>query len=207
MAATLTTIDQLVESIQHSYVAANKLILQTSKGRTDSAQAPAEPDAALHQQAQFIIKSALGKPPIAIPLALFQSPVRYYLSALHFDLPCYTMSCARFFKWRQRAVSVVVLHSFTPTLWQKMFCVCCIYRITVDIESGQTQVSFHAVEETALPAKNMKRPSARRAWAFRLTPEQEQQLLALPQTIAKPIYWRSRFMQAWRWLHGKLNKA
>ena len=77
--------------------ALNQLILRSCKRAADPAPPPAGPDAALHREAEFIINNVLGNPPVAIPLALFRSPVRYYLSALRFDLPCYTLSAARFF--------------------------------------------------------------------------------------------------------------
>jgi len=198
MATALTTIDLLAASIQQSFVAANELILQSSNSTSNPPSA--KPDAALDQQAQFIINNALGKPPVAIPLALFESPVRYYLSALHFDLPCYTMSGRRFFKWRRRAVTGV-LHSSTPTLWQKLFYDCHLYHITVEVEVSRTKVSFHSAsaEETVQPGGIIRRA----AWEFRLSPEQEQELLALPEIVAKPIYWPSFLIRIWHWLSGK----
>lgn len=206
MATALISIDQLVASIRHSYVAANELILQSSKSPLDSDHPSAERGAAPHREAQFVIGNVLGKPPVAIPLALFQSPVRYYLSALRLDLPCYTLSGTRFFKGRQ-LTGATVLHSFTPTLWQRLFYICNLYRIVVEIGVSRTSVSFCAAsaEEASRLAGNWKRLPTR--WKFRLTPDQEQQLRSLPQITATPIYWRSSFIRAWRWLSGDSNQA
>lgn len=197
MATAVISVDQLVASIRHSYVAANELMLRSAERGT----------AATHREAQFVIGNASGKPPVAIPLALFQSPVRYYLSTLHLDLPCYTLSGTRFFKGLQ-LTGATVLHSFTPTLWQRLFYICNLYRIVVEIGVSQTSVSFRAAsaEEAGIRlAKNRKRPPIR--WKFTLTPDQEQQLRSLPQITAKPIYWRSSFMRVWRWVRGNSNQA
>jgi len=125
---------------------------------------------------------------------------------LQFDLPCYTISGARFFRGRQPATTAV-LYSFTPTLRQRLFYRCCLYHLTVEIAVSQTRVRFRSADETSLSAKKLKRPQHRMAWEFGLTPEQGQQLLALPKTIARPIYWHPGFMRAWRWLSGKSNKT
>lgn len=199
MATALISIDQLVASIRHSYVAANELMLQSAER---GAAAP-------HREAQFVIGNASGKPPVAIPLALLQSPVRYYLSTLHLDFPCYTLSGTRFFKGLQlTGATATVLHSFTPTRWQRLFYICNLYRIAVEIGVSQTSVSFLAAsaEEASIRlSKNRKRPPVR--WKFTLTPDQEQQLRSLPQITAAPIYWRFSFMRLWRWVRGNSNQA
>lgn len=204
MATALTTIDQLVASIQHSYVAANELILHSSKSSPDPAQSPVEPDVLLQQQAQFIINNALGNPSVAIPLVLFHSPVRYYLDALLFELPCYTMSGSSFFKGLLRS-NTTVLHSFVPTQWQTLFYTCRLYHLSIKIDVGQTKLSFRAAsnEEVILLTQKMRPSPQRTAWNFILTPEQERQLQVLPQTIARSIYWRSSFIRAWHWLSRK----
>ncbi len=197
MATASITVDSLVASILRSYAAANELILQSQEPDLS----PRESGTALHQEAQFIVGNASNKPPVAVPLALFSLPVRYYLCALHFDLPCYTISGTRFFK-RLQLTGTMVLHSFTPTRWQRLFYICNLYHIVVEIDGGQTKVSFRATtaEEEAIRLINGKRLPNRTAWKFRLTPEQELQLRLLPKTTAKLMYWRSDLMRIWRWL-------
>jgi len=191
MISALSTVDLLVKSVQHSYVAANELILLSSKNNFEPLL---EADSALHQNAQFIINNTLGNPPVAIPLALFHSPVCYYLSTLHFDLPCYTISGLRFFKARRQAV-MTVLHSATPTLWNKLFYRCYLYHIIIDVDVKKVKVSFQSSSlEKAARLKETKVYSSKTAWTFLVTAEQELQLLAQPKIIANPIYWRSAFM-------------
>jgi hypothetical protein len=208
MATALTTVDLFVASILRSYVAANELILQSSRSALHPDLPRAEIGTEPHQKTHFIIGNTSGKPPVAIPLALFQSPVRNYLSSLHLDLPCYTMSGSRFFK-RLKLTGATVLHSFAPTRWQRLFYTCNLYHIAVEIDAGQTRVQFHAAtaEEASCLDENRKRLPKRLAWKFRLTPEQEQQLRLLPQTTAKPIYWHSGLMRVWRWLSGNSNQT
>lgn len=208
MSTALTTVDALAASILHSYVAANELILQSSRSQLHPGFPRAEIGAAPQQETHFIVGNTSGEPPVAIPLALFQSPVRNYLSSLRLDLPCYTMSGSRFFKW-MKLPGTTVLHSFAPTRWQRMFYICNLYHIAVEIDAGQTSVQFYAAtaEEASRLAENQKRLPKRLAWKFRLTPEQEQQLQLLPQTAAKPIYWRSGLMRIWRWLSGNSNQT
>lgn len=208
MAAALTTVDALAASILQSYVAANELILQSSKSRLHQGFPRAEIGAAPQQETHFIVGNTSGEPPAAIPLVLFQSPVRNYLSSLRLDLPCYTMSGSRFFKW-MKLPGTTALHSFTPTRWQRMFYICNLYHIAVEIDAGQTRVQFHAAtaEEASRLDENRKRLPKRLAWKFRLTQEQEQQLRLLPQTTAKPIYWQSGLMRIWRWLSRSRNQT
>lgn len=208
MATALTTVDLFVASILRSYVAANELILQSSRSPQHPDLPRAEIGTAPHQETHFIIGNTLGKPPVAIPLALFQSPVRNYLSSLHLDLPCYTMSGSRFFKG-MKLTGATVLHSFSPTRWQRLFYICNLYHIAVEIDAGQTKVQLHGAtaEEATRLAENKKRLPSRTVWKFRLTPDQEQQLRSLPQITAKPIYWRSSFIRVWRWLRGNSNRA
>jgi len=206
MASALTTVDLFVASILRSYVAANELILQSSRSPLYPGFPRAEIGAAPHQETHFIIGSTSGKPPVAIPLALFQSPVRNYLSSLHLDLPCYTMSGSRFLKGLKLA-GATALHSFTPTRWQRLFYICNLYHIAVEIDAGQTKVQFHAAtaEEATRLAESKKRLPNR--WKFRLTPEQEQQLQSLPKITAAPIYWRSSLIRIWRWLSGNSDQT
>jgi hypothetical protein len=208
MTAALTTIDLLIDSVRHSYVAANELILRSCKRAADPAPPPAGPDAALHREAEFIINNVLGNPPVAIPLVLFRSPVRYYLSALRFDLPCYTLSAARFFVGRRRTATAV-LHAFAPTPRQRLFYVCCLYHVAVEIGTDHARASIRSASaaEEALLAGKRKRPPTLAAWEIRLTLEQEQQLLALPKTIARPVHFPSGLKRIWDWLRGKSGQA
>jgi len=208
MSTALTTIDLLVAAIQHSYLAANALILCSSQNATDSASPPIDPSVALHQEAQFIIANALGNPSATIPLTLFQSPVRYYLSSLHFDLPCYTMSGMSFFKGLRKSVPTT-LYAFAPTLWQRLFYRCHLYHLIIEIDVDQIQVSFRALpaEELALQAEKRKGSPAQTTWAIRLTPAQEQELLMQLKTIAQTVHWSARLMRVWVWMGNKLNVA
>ncbi len=208
MAPALTTIDAFVASILRSYVAANELILRSSRSSLYPGFPRAEIGTVPSPETHFLVGSTLGRPPVAIPLALFQSPVRNYLSSLHLDLPCYTMSGSRVFKGMKPS-GATVLHSFTPTRWQRLFYICNLYHIAVEIDAGQAKVRFHAAtaEEAIRMAGSRKRLADRTAWKFRLTPEQEQQLRLLPQTTAKPIYWHSGLVRIWRWLSGNSNQT
>ncbi len=205
MGTALTTVDLFVASVLRSYVAANELILQSSRSPLHPDLPRAEIGTAPNQETHFIVGNTSGEPPVAIPLALFQSPVRNYLSSLRLDLPCYMVSGRRFFKGL-KLTGATVLHSFAPTRWQRLFYVCNLYHIAVEIDAGKTSVSFRAAtaEEANIRLdENRKRLPTR--WKFRLTPEQEQQLRSLPQIAATPVYWRSSLIRIWRWLRGNSN--
>jgi hypothetical protein len=201
MTTALITTDLLLDSIRHSFVAANEMILRSSRNTPDRGNSSAERGTAPHQEARFVVGNASGKPPVSIPLALFQSSACTYLSSLHLDLPCYTISGVRLFKERQRT-SAGVLHAYAPTLWQRLTYRCYLYHLMIDIEVDQARVIFRSASdiEAAVWGEKMKRTRTHTAWAFRLSSDQEQQLAALPQIPIEPVYWSASLKRGWRWL-------
>lgn len=201
MTTALITVDLLLDSIRHSFVAANELILRSSVSIPDRDISSAERGTVPHQESQFVVGNASGKPPVAIPLVLFQSTACLYLSSLHVDLPCYTISGARLFKERQHT-GTGVLHAYAPTPWQRLFYRCYSYHLMIDIDVNQARVVFRSAsdKEAASLGEKMKRPQAHTAWKFRLSSDQERQLLALPQILIKPVYWSASLARGWRWI-------
>lgn len=192
MSSRVTTIDQLVAAVQHSFVSANELIAGDPEQKAN--QDPAD---------SFTINNEAGRPPVEIPLSKFRVPLRHYLRKLKFELPCYTLSGPRFLK---RHLRQPVLYAFSPTRWQRLHSRCCLYRLTIEIGLDYTRSSFRAATAEEAVQQATKRPPRRTPWHFTLDETQAAQLDALPCTLAKPVYWHTALMWLWRLLSGGRGK-
>jgi hypothetical protein len=204
MRCALSTLDLLAQSVRQSFIAANALILRPEPPGGRTSRAARRESAALDRGAQFIVKNVLGNRTTAIPLAMFQSSARYYLSGLKLDLPCYTVQKARFLRRRDEPV---VLHAFAPTVWQRLFYVCHMYRVVIEADFDKAAISVIPAsgEEAARFAGRRRGGPARWGWKFRLSPEQAAELMALPKTAIRPFYVRDRLGRIWRRLCAKLK--
>lgn len=205
MRCALSTLDLLAQSVRQSFIAANSLILRPEPPDGGTGRAARREGAALDRGAQFIVRNVLRNRTTAIPLAMFQSSVNYYLSGLKLELPCCTVQKARFPGRRQ--AEPVVLHACAPTAWQRMFYVCHMYRVTIEADFDKLAVSVNPAssEEAARFVERRRGRPARLNWKFRLSPEQAAELMTLPQTALKPFYWRSGLQRLWRGLTRRLR--
>jgi hypothetical protein len=166
------TLNHLVESLHHSLLTTNSLLV-----RRHQANGPDDaPD--------FVVDAGTGDPALSIPATQFFTPNRLYLQRLQLDLPCYVIAS------REAPTTV---HFYAPSFWQRLFYTCHLYRIRIRVRPGQARVRFFAEH----PKSRIKPGGS--GGQIQLTPEQAQHLLELPKTVAKPLTWPMLFILLARW--------